>query len=68
MPIRTVRNETSLNLKRTARRELNESWLGSPEVENNANILGADVAAPNPIFYAGQDHFSAVLQYDLNAV
>lgn len=69
MSIRTVKNVTSMGVKRTCRRELGETVnaAGLVAVENNTNILGADVSVPNDIVYAGADYLpSGTDQYDAN--
>lgn len=71
MSIRHVKNETTFNLKRDVRCETVELVdLTAGELqENNTNIVGADVAIPNDIVYAGRDHLPiGTAQYDANDI
>lgn len=71
MPVRTVRNVTSLGLKRERVHNGKErvTHLELVSGENNTNIVGADVSAGNPIAYFGFDHIpEGQAQYDVNSV
>jgi hypothetical protein len=71
MSRRFTRNVTTMNLKRNCRSAANEIRnLGyATAVENNENIVGADVAAGNALFYSGRDHIpDGTSQYDTNPI
>ena len=71
MSRRFTRNVTTMTVKRTVRSAANEIRnIGyATAVENNDNIVGADVAAGNVLFYSGRDHIpEGTSQYNTNPI
>lgn len=72
MSIRHTCNQTIKSVKRSRTSSMNEVVAVTPtviSVENNTNIVGADVTVGNAISYRGYEHIPCgTAQYNANAV